>query len=174
MALVSALNRKVVPAYTRVCRFNFALDGLQGFDLNGKTVGIIGLGKIGVCAARIYQGFGCKLLAPARAGREPKAPAGIDPANIQFVPQDEVLARSDVLSLHCPLTKDTEYLVRRGGGEVTITRSFDPAFFGLAIKKRSNGTRLSCLNCRERDFNIPYLPPPPVRRRRSTRRASPR
>jgi D-lactate dehydrogenase len=104
-ALVLALNRKIHRAYARVREGNFALDGLLGFDLHGRTVGVVGTGKIGLAFLRIMGGFGCRLLAFDPAP-EPEAEA-----IAQHVPLDELLAQSDIVSLHCPLTPQTRHLI---------------------------------------------------------------
>src|SRR5690606_24168040 len=79
LALILTLNRKTHRAFNRVREGNFALNGLMGFDLNGKTVGLIGLGKIGLVTARILQGFGCNVL-----GYDIQQPAGMDALGIEF------------------------------------------------------------------------------------------
>jgi D-lactate dehydrogenase len=107
VALVLALNRKIHRAHARVREGNFSLDGLVGFDLYGKTVGIVGTGRIGRAAARIFHGFGCRVLAydlqpdPALA-REQVA---------LYVELPRVYREADVLSLHLPLTPQTYHLV---------------------------------------------------------------
>jgi D-lactate dehydrogenase len=106
MALILALNRKIHRAYARVREGNFALDGLLGFDLHGRTVGIIGTGKIGNTFARIATGFGCSILA-----HDPKPNANCQSMGVQYVPFPELLSRSDVISLHCPLTPNTHHLI---------------------------------------------------------------
>lgn len=106
-ALVLALNRKIHRAYNRVREGNFALNGLLGFDLNGKTVGIVGTGKIGEAFARIMAGFGCRLLA-----NDLKPNPACKALGAAYVSREEIFARSDVLSLHCPLTPETHHLIR--------------------------------------------------------------
>lgn len=106
VGLMLALNRKLHKAYNRVREGNFSLDGLLGFDLFGRTVGIVGTGQIGACTARIMHGFGCKLLAyDVRENTEVKG------LGARYVPLDELLAASDVVTLHCPLTKETHHLI---------------------------------------------------------------
>ncbi|MGL5098350.1 MAG: 2-hydroxyacid dehydrogenase, partial [Planctomycetia bacterium] len=106
VALMLALNRKIVRAYLRVRENNFALDGLLGFDMHGKTAGIVGTGKIGEIAARILHGFGCNLLA-----YDPFPNDACRALGVKYVPLDELLASSDVISLHCPLTRDSHHLI---------------------------------------------------------------
>ncbi len=107
VALLLTLNRKIHRAHNRVREFNFSLAGLVGFDLHGKTVGIIGTGKIGRCTAQIFRGFGCNVLAHDPFPNTEWAAAN----QISYTKFDEVLARSDILSLHLPLTKDTHHLL---------------------------------------------------------------
>jgi D-lactate dehydrogenase len=106
VGLILTLNRGIHRAYGRVRDGNFALNGLLGFDLHGRTVGIIGTGVIGANVARILSGFGCELL--AHDVRE--NPACIE-LGVRYVGLDELLAASDVISLHCPLTRDTYHLI---------------------------------------------------------------
>jgi D-lactate dehydrogenase len=104
-ALVLALNRNIHRAFNRVRENNFSLDGLLGFDLHGKTLGVIGTGQIGVVFVRIMSGFGMRILA---CDPFPNPQLG-DAA--RYVPLEELLAESDVISLHCPLTRDTHHLI---------------------------------------------------------------
>jgi D-lactate dehydrogenase len=107
VALLLTLNRKIHRAHNRVREFNFSLAGLVGFDLHGKTVGIIGTGKIGRCTAQIFRGFGCHVLA-----YDPVPSVAWAAENqIRHSSLDDVLAQSDILSLHLPLTKDTHHLL---------------------------------------------------------------
>jgi len=106
VGLILALNRKIHRAYARVREGNFALEGLLGFDLRGRTVGIIGAGKIGLAVARIMAGFGCKVLA-----YDPEPPLDLTRTGADTVILDELLTRSDIVSLHCPLTPDTRHLI---------------------------------------------------------------
>lgn len=108
VALLLTLNRKIHRAHARVREGNFALDGLLGFDLNGRTVGVVGTGKIGACFARILgPGFGCELLGLDRHPNPACVAMGM--RYVQSLP--ELLAASDVLSLHCPLTPQTHHLI---------------------------------------------------------------
>lgn len=106
VAMMLSLNRRIHRAYSRVREGNFALDGLLGFDMHGRTAGIVGTGRIGLAVARILRGFGCHLLAhdvfPSEEGRA----LGLD-----YVPVGELLARSDIITLHCPLTPATRHLI---------------------------------------------------------------
>ena len=107
MCLVLALNRKVHRAYNRVREANFSLEGLVGFDLHGKTFGIVGTGRIGRTLARIAHGFGCRVIATdAYENEEIKATLGVE-----YVPLSELYRQADVISLHVPLTKETHHLV---------------------------------------------------------------
>lgn len=107
VALVLALNRKLYRAYNRVRDDNFALGGLLGFDLHGCTVGVIGTGRIGIVFAQIMQGFGCSLL-----GYDTYPNAQFEAiGNARYVPLPELLANSDIISLHCPLLPDTHHLI---------------------------------------------------------------
>lgn len=108
MALILALNRKIHRAYNRVREGNFALDGLLGFDLHGKTVGIVGTGKIGAIFARIAAGFGCRLI-----GHDPYPNPDCEALGMVYVSREELLRISDILALMCPLTSQTRHLIRR-------------------------------------------------------------
>jgi len=103
VALILALNRKLVRANARVHENNFLLDGLMGFDLHGRTVGVVGTGQIGSVFAGIMRGFGCRVLAT-----DPFPQANLA---VEYVSWRELLTTSDVISLHCPLTPQTHHLV---------------------------------------------------------------
>lgn len=106
LALIMTLNRKTHKAYNRVREGNFSLDRLTGFDVYGKTVAVIGTGKIGQCFAHIMLGLGCKVLAfDLVANKE------LEAAGVVYVPLMDALAQSDIVSLHCPLTEQTKHLV---------------------------------------------------------------
>lgn len=106
-ALLLSLNRKIHRAHARVREGNFALDGLLGFDLHGRTVGLVGTGKIGACLARILgAGFGCRLL-----GHDPRPNPDCEALGLRYVGLEELLAHSDIVSLHCPLTPQTHHLI---------------------------------------------------------------
>lgn len=106
LALILMLNRKILHAYARIKEQNFALRGLLGFDLHGKTVGIIGTGKIGSVFAHIMQGMGCHLLA-----NDIQCNTDCEKIGVKYVSLDELLASSDIISLHCPLTPQTHHLI---------------------------------------------------------------
>lgn len=105
VAMILTLNRKVHRAHNRVREGNFALEGLLGFDLNGKTVGVVGTGKIGRIFAALMRGFGCTVLA-----HDPFPHPEVE-AFGRYVPLETLLAESDVISLHCPLTPETHHLI---------------------------------------------------------------
>lgn len=106
MALALAVNRKLHKAYVKVRENDFSLNGLLGFNFHQKTAGIVGTGKIGVAMAKICHGFGMKVLA-YDVYHNPE----LDFA--EYVSLDELLKRSDLISLHCPLTDDTYHLINR-------------------------------------------------------------
>ncbi len=105
-ALLLALDRRIHRAYSRVRDGNFALDGLLGFDLHGKTVGVVGTGRIGAGFARIMAGFGCRILAHDVVENPTVRALGA-----AYVPLDTLAAEADIISLHCPLTPQTHHLV---------------------------------------------------------------
>lgn len=109
VALILALNRKIHKAYARVREGNFALEGLLGFDLFGRSVGIVGTGKIGLWVARIMRGFGCTVRA-----YDPEPDPALDAIGGRYCDLAEVLATSDILTLHCPLTPTTHHLIDAG------------------------------------------------------------
>lgn len=106
VGLLLSLNRHIHQAYQRMQHANFSLDGLLGFDLYGKTVGVIGMGRIGQCFAAIMQGFGCHVLAYDPAVAPEQRMAGV-----RYETLERVWAAADVLSLHCPLRPETYHLV---------------------------------------------------------------
>lgn len=103
MALLLALNRKIHKAYNRVRDFNFSLNGLTGFDMHGKTIGVIGTGRIGKIFINIARGFGMNVLAydvfPAKD------------SDYNYVTLDELYRESDIISLHVPLTEESQYMI---------------------------------------------------------------
>jgi D-lactate dehydrogenase len=120
LGLMLALNRKLHRAYNRVREGNFALGGLLGFDMHGKTAGIIGTGKIGTVVAEILTGFACSILAfdPVPNERSRSCVA-------RYVELDELLAQSDIITLHCPLTPENRHMIN-----------------GAAIEKMKSGVML--------------------------------
>ena len=106
VALMLALNRKLHRAYNRVREGNFALEGLLGFDLNGRTAGVIGTGKIGAVVVQILRGFGCNVLA-----FDPFPDEGCRALGARYVALDELLIASDIVTLHCPLTPENHHLI---------------------------------------------------------------
>ena len=107
VALMLALNRKIHRAYWRTRDGNFALHGLMGFDMHGKTAGIIGTGKIARILIRILRGFGMEVLGYDLYPDE----AFAREVEMRYVTLDELYAQSDIISLHCPLTEQTRYLI---------------------------------------------------------------
>lgn len=108
VALVLTLNRKIHRAYARVRDGNFALEGLLGFDLYGRTVGVVGTGAIGECVCRIMSGFGCRIVAV-----DQRVNPACQALGVRYVDLPELLAASDVVTLHCPLTPATRHLIGR-------------------------------------------------------------
>ncbi|EPR11027.1 hypothetical protein M527_04750 [Sphingobium indicum IP26] len=106
VGLILTLNRKIHRAYARVREGNFALDGLLGFDLKGRTAGVVGAGKIGTAVARILAGFGCRILV-----HDPAPTPEIRAAGAEIVDLQTLLASSDIVTLHCPLTPETRHLI---------------------------------------------------------------
>ncbi|WP_336985645.1 2-hydroxyacid dehydrogenase [Altererythrobacter aquiaggeris] len=123
LAILLSLIRRIHRAYARVREGNFALDGLLGFDLHGRTVGVIGTGNIGLIVSQILAGFGCEVL-------------GTDPVENDhfpgsYVALNDLLARSDIISLHCPLNPETRHMIDAGA----IARMKD----GITIINTSRG-----------------------------------
>ncbi|MGX9782676.1 2-hydroxyacid dehydrogenase [Janthinobacterium lividum] len=144
LALVQTLNRHTHRAYARVREGNFSLDGLLGATLHGKTVGIVGTGKIGLATARIFKGFGCTVL-----GHDPyPAPAFAQLGTMVELPQ--LLAESDIVSLHCPLMESTRHMIseatlplmKRGAMLVNTSRGglIDTGAVIEALKSRQLGS----------------------------------
>ncbi len=106
VAMIMALNRKTHKAYNRIREQNFSLSGLMGFDLFGKTIGVIGTGNIGKTFCKIMLGFGCTVVAyDVHESKE------MTDAGVKYLPLDELLTSVDILSLHCPLTNKTRYII---------------------------------------------------------------
>ncbi len=107
VGLLLSLDRRIHRAWARVRDNNFALEGLIGHDIHGKTVGIVGTGRIGALVARAFRlGFGCAVLAADRHAADDLKQIGV-----VYTDVDELIARSDIISLHCPLTPETHHLI---------------------------------------------------------------
>src|SRR6187431_2367020 len=105
MAMILTLNRKTHKAYNRIREQNFSLQGLLGFDLHGKTVGVVGTGNIGKAFCKIMLGFGCTVIA-----YDIKTDHELIRSGVTYAALNDLLTKSDVLSLHCPLNANTKYL----------------------------------------------------------------
>ncbi|MCG6200108.1 2-hydroxyacid dehydrogenase [Psychromonas antarctica] len=130
IALMMTLNRRIHKAYQRTRDANFSLHGLVGFNMSGKTVGIIGTGKIGLAAMRILKGFGCKLLA-----FDPYPSAQAIELGAEYVSAEQLFEQSDIITLHCPLTDDNHHLLK--------SQSFDKMKDGVMIINTSRGALLN-------------------------------
>ncbi len=154
MALLLTSIRRIHKAYIRTRDFNFSLNGLTGFDLHGKTVGVVGTGKIGCAFIDICRGFGMRVLA------YDKYPAA-DQAEL-YVPLETLFAESDVISLHCPLTEETHHLINEESiaqmktGVVILNTSrgalIDAEALLAGIKERKVGA--ACLDVYEEEADI--------------------
>lgn len=109
VSLMLNLNRKIHKAYARTREANFTLKGLLGFDMYKKTVGIIGTGKIALIVIKILKGFGCNVIAYSPF-KDYEAQKELE---FEYVELDELYEKSDIISLHCPLTKDTRYMINK-------------------------------------------------------------
>lgn len=158
MALLLTSIRRIHKAYNRTREFNFSLNGLAGFDLHGKTVGVIGTGKIGRVFMDICRGFGMKVLA------YDKFPAqGLDNGDtLRYVSLEELLSNSDIISLHCPLTEETYHMIDADAleickkGVVLLNTSrgalVDAEALLAAIKSRKVGA--ACLDVYEEESDV--------------------
>ena len=109
VALLLNINRKIYKSYQRTKKYNFSIDGLLGFDIHGKTVGVIGTGKIGKVFIEIMNGFGANVIAyDLFKDEEAQKRLGFE-----YVELDELYRKSDIISLHCPLTKETERIINK-------------------------------------------------------------
>ncbi|MBD8940469.1 MAG: threonylcarbamoyl-AMP synthase, partial [Lachnospiraceae bacterium] len=126
-ALLLNINRKIYKSYQRVKKYNFALEGLVGFDLHGKTVGVVGTGKIGKVFIQIMKGFGTKVIAYDLFKDEKAA----EELGFEYVSFDELCEKSDIISLHCPLTPETEHIINK--------KSLDKMKEGVIIINCSRG-----------------------------------
>ena len=106
-ALLLNINRKIYKSYQRVKKYNFSLDGLLGFDLHGKTIGVVGTGKIGKVFIEIMKGFGTNIIA-YDLFKDEKAAENL---GFEYVSFEELCEKSDIISLHCPLTPETQYII---------------------------------------------------------------
>jgi len=106
LALLLAVNRRIHKAYARVRENNFSLNGLMGFDVHGKTIGVVGTGKIGQIFCSLVSGFGCEVIA-----YDPYPNAELIEKGVKYVELEELLKRSHVISLHCPLTPESHHLI---------------------------------------------------------------
>lgn len=106
VALIMSLNRKTYRAYNRVREGNFSLEGLMGFDIHNRTIGIIGTGKIGAIFANLMSGFGCRLIAYDVYQNPDCLEQGVE-----YVSLEELYRRADIISLHCPLTPETHHII---------------------------------------------------------------
>ena len=146
VALLMTLNRRVHRAFNRVREGNFALDGLLGFDMHGKTVGVVGTGKIGASFAAIMAGFGCRLLAHDVAENPAVRALGAG-----YVGLDQLFAESNVVSLHCPLTPQTRHLInadtlaRMPEGAYLINTGRGPLIDTAAVIQALKSGRLGAL-----------------------------
>jgi len=107
VALMLSLNRKIHKAFYRTRDGNFSINGLLGFDMHGKTAGVIGTGKIGKCLIAILKGFGMRILAYDTYPDEQFAEGN----GVEYVTLDELYRQSDIISLHCPLTPETDHMI---------------------------------------------------------------
>ena len=107
VALLLSIDRKIYKAYQRTRKYNFTLNGLLGFDIHGKTVGVVGAGKIGRAFINIMNGFGCKVLAYDKFQDEKTAKE----MNFEYVDLDRLYRESDIISLHCPLTDENYKMI---------------------------------------------------------------
>lgn len=126
VGLILTLNRKIHRAYARVREGNFALEGLLGFDLRGRTVGIVGTGQIGAIVAHIMKGFGCRVLA-----HDPQRNPQCEELGIEYVSLVALLNDSDIVTLHCPLTPATYHLIN--------TETLDHARNGVMLINTGRG-----------------------------------
>ncbi|MGY0219270.1 2-hydroxyacid dehydrogenase [Endozoicomonadaceae bacterium StTr2] len=132
IALVMTLNRRIHKAYQRTRDANFSLEGLTGFNLHGRVAGVVGTGKIGLAAARILKGFGCELL-----GYDPFHNPAFEAIGGQYVDLDALISRSKVITLHCPLSEDNEYMINEA--------AFNQMLPGTVLVNTSRGKLLDSI-----------------------------
>ncbi len=146
VGLMLVLNRKIHRAHARIREGNFALEGLMGFDMRGKTVGVIGTGKIGQCVCELLNGFGCRLLAydpyPNQVCRD---------MGVEYVSLRDLLTQSDIVTLHCPLMPETYHII-----DDTAIRMMKP---GVMLINTSRGALIDTPDVIEglKDGRIGYL-----------------
>ena len=158
MAMLLTSIRRIHKAYIRTKDFNFSLSGMTGFDLHGKTVGVIGTGRIGRVFIDICLGFGMNVLAYDKF----EAPGLADGERVRYVSLDELFRKSDIISLHCPLTDETHHIINKDSiekckkGVVVINTSrgalVDAEALLLAIKSRKVGA--ACLDVYEEEADF--------------------
>ena len=136
VALMLTLNRKIHKAYQRTRDANFSLEGLVGFNMFGKTVGVIGTGKIGVATIKVLLGFGCKVIA-----FDPYPNPAVEALNVEYLDLDTIYATSDIISLHCPLTADNHHLLNK--------ESFAKMKPGVMVINTSRGGLLNAFDAME-------------------------
>jgi D-lactate dehydrogenase len=146
LAMILTLNRKTHRAFNRVKEGNFSLNGLMGFDMYGKTVGLIGLGKIGLITARILKGFGCHVL-----GFDiQKNPEG-EAIGVAYTSLENIYAQSDIISLHCPLAPNTYHIIneksigKMKGGVMLINTSRGALIDARAVIRGLKSEKISYL-----------------------------
>ncbi|KFZ37468.1 lactate dehydrogenase [Shewanella mangrovi] len=136
VALMLTLNRKIHKSYGRTRDANFSLEGLVGFNMHGKTVGVIGTGKIGIATIRILRGFGCEVLA-----YDPFHNPLAEELGASYASLDDIYQNSDIISLHCPLTKDNQHLLN--------AESFAKMKPGMMVINTSRGGLLNAVDAME-------------------------
>ena len=154
MALLLTLNRKIHKAFIRTRDFNFSLNGLTGFDLHGKTAGVVGTGQIGQIFINICRGFGMNVIA--------YDPYPAKDSDIEYVSLDKLFAESDIISLHCPLTSETRYLINEGSlakmkeGVVIINTSRGQLIDSDALLQALKDKKVSgaCLDVYEEETSV--------------------
>lgn len=154
MAMLLTSIRRIHKAYNRTREFNFSISGLTGFDLHGKTVGVVGTGKIGRCFIDICRGFGMKVLA------YDKYPSEIE--GVRYVEKEELFRESDVISLHCPLNDETAHIIseesialmKKGAVIINTSRGalIDSEALLRGIKERKIGA--ACLDVYEEESSL--------------------
>lgn len=158
MAMLLTSIRRIHKAYIRTKDFNFSLSGLTGFDLHGKTVGVIGTGRIGRVFIDICRGFGMQVLAYDKYPSD----ALVSDGSVRYVPLEELFSASDIISLHCPLTEETHHIInaqvleqcKRGVVIINTSRGalVDAEALLAGIKSRQVGA--ACLDVYEEESEL--------------------